>query len=121
MYAESEGVSHPNLTIDNVLVEQNYNLLLGGWSNSNNAKKDLLFGIAVIGINLLTGRSPFVCKEIKIDPYGKFLSDKLIHKFWEQSEKLTRRKNKKFVYSEEFKNIFSALLLGKINSLPKLA
>ncbi len=33
-------------------------------------------------MSLLIGRSPFVCKNLKVDQYGKFLTEKLIYKFW---------------------------------------
>ena len=86
LYAEKEAkVSHPNLTLGNILLDKNYNIFIGGWSNSLQGSKPLAFALAEIAMTMLTGRSPFIRKDIKTDPYGKFLTAKLIHKFWEQS------------------------------------
>lgn len=85
LYTEKEfNISHPNLTPGNILLEDNYNVILCGWSNSLQTKKEVSFALAEIAVTMVTGRSPFVCKDLKVDPYGKFLTDKLIYKFWEQ-------------------------------------
>lgn len=71
-------------------------------------------------MSLLIGRSPFVCKNLKVDQYGKFLTEKLIYKFWQQSEKFSRRINSQFKFSQEFKTVIGSMFLGKLVKLEQI-
>lgn len=55
-------------------------------------------------------------RDSRSDPFAKFLSDKHIHKFWEQIEKVVKKLRKGFGFSEEAKELVSGLLLGKVDS-----
>lgn len=87
-YAHGSLILHPRLLAENVLIDEKRNALLCGWSNSvghpPHTIKDLLFSIGELIINLVTSRMPFISKDSKSDPFAKFLSEKYIHKLWEQ-------------------------------------
>ena len=76
--------------------------------------------MAEIAISLVTGRSPFVSRDIKSDPYGKLLTAQHIGKFWEQAEKFAKKINKKISFSNEFKEIIGLMLLGKLSNLEEV-
>lgn len=108
-YAHESLILHPRLLPENILVDENRDILLCGWSNSlnyqNNTVKDLLFSTGELIINLVTSRMPFISKDSKNDPFAKFLSEKYIHKLWEQIEKLVKKVNKDFQFSAELKEL----------------
>jgi hypothetical protein len=56
-------------------MDDNRNILLCGWTNSNLLGRKLPFSLADVGITMLVGRSPFVSRDIKNDAYGKLLTD----------------------------------------------
>lgn len=73
-------MSHPNLVLDNVLMEETRNLLLCGWSNGLRVKREeATFELAKLGIQLLVGRDPF------LGNFANFLKAQHIHKFWQQT------------------------------------
>lgn len=119
-YAHAKGISHPNLLAENVLMTAERRIVLAGWSNSTESPEptleSLLFALGELIINLCTARRPFVCRDLRSDPFAKFLSDKHIHKFWEQIEKVVKKIRKGFFFSEEAKDLVSNLLLGKVDS-----
>lgn len=96
---KNTGQPHPNLTVSNILMESNRNSLLCGWSNSLQSTRSNSFSVGEMALIFMTGRSPFISKDIKRDQYGKLLTDKLIHKFWEQIEKFMKRVDKNFRFS----------------------
>lgn len=102
------------------MLHQSYHSQLAGWSNSNgnNYQKieDLLFAVGELAISICTSRKPFISKDSKSDPFAKFLSDKHINKLWEQIEKIVKRTDKNFSFSNELKTIISDLLLGKVSN-----
>lgn len=57
-YAQQNGITHPHLLAENVLIHQSFHSQLGGWSNSNgnNYQKieDLLFAVAELAIGICT-------------------------------------------------------------------
>lgn len=54
------GLNHPNLNIENLLMKQDRDVLICGWSNSiKNDEKPLNFVIARLAIQMITGRDPF--------------------------------------------------------------
>jgi len=104
-----------------VLVEGNHNLLVIGWGNSQNQKREPSFSLAEMAVSMVTGRRPFVSKDIKNDQLGKFLTEDRISKFWELVEKVARRSNRGFVgFSEEFRPAVGALFLMKLTDLRQL-
>jgi hypothetical protein len=48
---------------------------------------------------------PFISKDSKNDTFAKFLSEKYIHKLWEQIEKVIKKVNKDFQFSAELKEL----------------
>jgi len=80
IYCEQKtNMTHPNLTLDNMLMNQDRNLLLCGWCNScqtgnGSSISSTAFRIGELIINLVTSRALFISKDLKSDPYAKFLS-----------------------------------------------
>jgi len=88
------GVNHPNLVLDNVLMEESRNLLLCGWANGLGVKREeVSFELAKLGIQLLVGRDPFKGN------FTNFLKEQHIHKFWQQTERTYRSIDKSFAFS----------------------
>lgn len=88
-YAHQElNYFHPNIGLDNMLIEHNKNLLLCGWSNFANTPistvSDLIYKLGEVIINMILGRGLFVSRGCNGDPYGKFLNEKLVGVFWQQ-------------------------------------
>ena len=104
-----------------MLVEGNHNLIVVGWTNSQGHKRDPAFALAEMAISMVTGRKPFVSKDIKHDQLGKFLTEDHISKFWELISKAAKRSNKSFTgFSEEFRAAVGALFLRQLTSLHQL-
>lgn len=115
------GGYHPNLQLDNLLLEDNYNLLVCGWSNSQASPtpslQQVLFRLAELTFNLLTSRTLFISRDSRTDPYAKFLSSKHIHKLFQQVEKVTKKIVKGFTLSQTLIDFASPLLLKEATSL----
>ena len=112
LYAKTHGVSHSNLVLDNILMDESRSLLLCGWSNSLKAKREIpTFELAKLGIQILVGRDPF------LGNFGSFLKAPLIHKFWQQTERSSRAFDKNFTFSEQFKSTVEPLLLRQLTDL----
>jgi hypothetical protein len=73
-----------------------------------------------LAISICTSRKPFISKDSKSDPFAKFLSEKHINKLWEQIEKIVKRNDKNFSFSNEMKSIITDVLLGKVNNFESI-
>lgn len=77
---------HPNLTAGNLLIGDNLNLMLCGWSDSCQSAKSAIrtmsFRIGELIMFMMTCRNLFMRPSSKNDEYGKFLSEGRIHKLW---------------------------------------
>jgi serine/threonine-protein kinase RIO1 len=119
--AEKTAAIHSNLSLENVLLQANHNCLVIGWTNSLNHKRDAAFALAEMAVSMVTGRRPFVSKDIKHDQLGKFLTEDRIAKFWELIDKAAKRSNKGFTgFSEDFRAAVGALFLQKLTNLQQL-
>ena len=114
-----KGIVHMNITLDNILIDGNFNLKLGGFSSSqfvelekdgqNTLLENDVFQLGVVLLQLITGRCDlknFESKLLKIIQKGDH------EKFWKIIE---TQNNQKF--SKELKDLINIMLTSKSNRL----
>ena len=114
---EKRGLSHQNLNLENVLVDESKNVWVCGWSNSKGIKNELFFSIGEMCLRMMLGHGIFVRKEMKFDPVGKFLTEGRVDKFWDILGNSHRRIHKGFAFPDQFKSVVSALFLQQLTEL----
>lgn len=116
---------HPNLLASNLLLTEEAQLKLCGWSEINSKSEDerlkeTIFACGEILICLLTSFMPFYKKYSPTDTYFKFLTPEHIHKFWQELQKKIQKLDKKFSFSTEVRDLIEGIFLKKFTKFSDL-
>lgn len=116
---------HPNLLASNLLLTEEGQLRICGWSEVSPKSeaerlKESVFSCGEILICLLTSFMPFYKKNSPTDAYFKFLSQDHIGKFWQEMQKKMTKIDKKFAFSSEVKDLLEAIFLKKFTKFEEI-
>lgn len=111
---------HPSLQPSSVLIANDGQLRLCGWSEVSSRSgeeriREGVFSCGEILVCMLTTAMPFYKKNSPTDTYYKFLSQEHIHKFWQEMQKKIQKTDKKFSFSPEVKDLLEGIFLKKMN------